>query len=86
MKVFTKNENIYNVVVVLPITLSHNRGKNMARAGTGSIFRRTDGKLFVYLPQAVAEDTAFPFSINSSTKVNVRFTEDGTIVIEPINA
>jgi len=57
----------------------------MVREGIGSIFKRTDGKFFVYLPQAVAEDTAFPFEIQSSTKVKVRFTDDGKIVIEPVN-
>ena len=57
----------------------------MVREGIGSIFRRKDGKFFVYLPQAVVEDTAFPFEIQSSTKVRVRFKEDGKIVIEPLD-
>jgi hypothetical protein len=57
----------------------------MVREGIGSIFRRKDGKFFVYLPQGVVEDTAFPFSVNSSTKVKVRFTDDGKIVIEPVD-
>ncbi len=52
----------------------------MVREGVGSIFRRKDGKFFVYLPQGVVEDTAFPFEIHSSVKVTVRFTDD-TIVI-----
>lgn len=56
----------------------------MVREGTGSIFRRKDGKFFVYLPQAVAEDTAFPFKVSSSQKVRVRFDE-GKIVIEPLH-
>jgi hypothetical protein len=58
---------------------------SMVREGTGSIFRRKDGKFFVYLPQAVAEDTAFPFPAHSSTKVRVKFTDDGKIVIEPLD-
>ncbi len=57
----------------------------MVREDLGSIFRRKDGKYFVYLPQRVVEDTAFPFDIQTSTKVMVRLTEDGKIVIEPVN-
>jgi hypothetical protein len=57
----------------------------MVREGIGSIFKRKDGKFFVYLPQAVAEDTGFPLRILSSQKVRVRFTDDGKIVIEPVD-
>jgi hypothetical protein len=57
----------------------------MAREGIGSIFRRKDGKFFIYLPQDVAEDTAFPFQLTSSQKVRVSFTEKGKIVIEPLD-
>ena len=56
----------------------------MVREGIGSVFRRKDGKYFVYLPQAVAEDSAFPFEIHSSAKVSVRFTDDGRIIIEAL--
>jgi len=41
----------------------------------GSIFRRTDGKYFLYLPKHLVEDTAFPFKPESSTPV--------TVVIDP---
>lgn len=47
--------------------------KNMVSEGIGSIFRRKDGKYFVYLPKDLAEDTAFPFSVSSSVKVRVSF-------------
>jgi hypothetical protein len=57
----------------------------MVREGIGSIFRRKDGRFFVYLPQAVAEDSGFPFRLDSSQKVKVRFTNDGKIVIEAAN-
>ncbi|MGA2573275.1 MAG: hypothetical protein ABSF36_03575 [Candidatus Methanomethylicaceae archaeon] len=57
----------------------------MVREGTGSIFKRKDGKFFIYLPQSVVGDTAFPFTAHSSTKVKVRFTDDGKIVIEPLD-
>jgi len=53
----------------------------MTREGMGSIFRRKDGKYFVYLPRDVAEDTAFPYRLNSSQRV--RFTDEGKIIIEP---
>jgi len=39
----------------------------------GSIFRRTDGRYFIYLPKALVEDTAFPFPVSSSVKVKVHF-------------
>jgi hypothetical protein len=45
----------------------------MVADGIGSIFRRKDGKYFVYLPKDLVEDTAFPFSITSSIKVKVSF-------------
>lgn len=60
------------------------QGKSMVREGIGSIFRRKDGKFFVYLPQGVAEDSAFPFELNSSAKVKVRFTQGGDLIIEPL--
>jgi len=57
----------------------------LVREAVGSIFRRKDGKYFVYLPQAVAEDTSFPFEIHSSIKVTVKFTGEGKIVIESLS-
>ena len=45
----------------------------MASQGIGSIFRRKDGKYFVYLPKDLVEDTSFPFELSSSIKVKVRF-------------
>ena len=46
----------------------------MVSQGVGSIFRRTDGRYFVYLPTALVEDTAFPFPTEKSVKVKIRFT------------
>jgi len=57
----------------------------MVREGIGSIFKRKDGKFFIYLPQGMAEDTGFPFQLESSQKVKVRFTDEGKIVIEPLD-
>ena len=45
----------------------------MVNQGIGSIFRRKDGKYFVYLPKDLVEDTLFPFELSSSVKVKVRF-------------
>jgi hypothetical protein len=40
----------------------------------GSIFRRTDGKYFIYLPTRLVEDTAFPLKIGKkATKIWIRF-------------
>lgn len=33
----------------------------MVNQARGSIFRRKDGKYFIYLPVYLVEDTAFPF-------------------------
>lgn len=51
--------------------------------GLGSIFRRTDGRYFIYLPKDLVEDTGFPFPIKSSAKVKIYFKpRDKKIVIE----
>jgi len=41
--------------------------------GVGSIFRRKEGRYFIYLPKDLVEDTGFPFLIEKSAKVKVRF-------------
>jgi hypothetical protein len=43
----------------------------MVAKAKGSIFRRTDGKYFLYLPKHVVEDTSFPFKTESSLPVTV---------------
>jgi hypothetical protein len=46
----------------------------MVNKAKGSIFRRTDGKYFIYLPTKLVEHTAFPLKIGeSATKINIRF-------------
>lgn len=57
----------------------------MVKEGIGSIFKRKDGKFFVYLPQAVAEDSGFPFPVDSSRKVKIRFTDDGKVIVEQVD-
>ena len=57
--------------------------QELVNEGSGSIFRRKDGRYFIYLPRDVVEDTGFPFPIRSSVKVKVRFTPgDKKIIIE----
>jgi hypothetical protein len=50
----------------------------------GSIFKRTDGKYFIYLPTRLVEDTAFPLTVGeSATKIKIRFKSgDKKVVIE----
>ena len=40
----------------------------------GSIFKRTDGKYFIYVPTRLAEDTSFPLKIGKpATKIQISF-------------
>ncbi|MFC1505586.1 hypothetical protein ACFLQ6_00790 [Thermoproteota archaeon] len=46
----------------------------MASQGRGNIFKRTDGKYFIYLPTKLVEDTGFPLPIrDKATKILIRF-------------
>ena len=56
----------------------------MVNQARGSIFRRTDGKYFIYLPKALVEDTAFPFKIGKqATKMWINLKSgDKKLVIE----
>ncbi|MCP8310991.1 MAG: hypothetical protein L6N95_04830 [Candidatus Methylarchaceae archaeon HK01B] len=45
----------------------------MVSVSIGSIFKRKDGRYFIYLPKNLVEDTSFPFPIKSPVKVKVRF-------------
>ena len=46
----------------------------MVSQARGSIFKRTDGKYFIYVPTKLAEDTAFPLTIGeSATKIKISF-------------
>ena len=47
------------------------------------MFTRKDGRYFVYLPKSLVEDTAFPFSMESSVKVKVSFKpKEKRLIIE----
>jgi len=43
----------------------------MVAEGKGRIWRRKDGKYFMYLPKHLAEDSAFPFKTKTSIPVQV---------------
>ncbi len=46
----------------------------MVSQARGSIFKRTDGKYFIYLPTKLVEDTGFPLTIGeSATKIKISF-------------
>ena len=46
----------------------------MVSQARGSIFRRTDGKYFIYVPIRLVEDTAFPLKIGkTATKIQISF-------------
>ena len=45
----------------------------MVSEGVGSIFRRTDGRYFIYLPKDLVENTGFPFPPEKSVKVKIHF-------------
>jgi len=50
----------------------------MVNQAKGSIFRRTDGKYFIYVPTRLVEDTAFPLTIGeSATKIKISFKPGG---------
>jgi len=57
----------------------------MVAEGKGRIWRRKDGKYFMYLPKHLAEDTAFPFKIKTSIQVKVIIDPKGKkLLIKPI--
>ena len=43
----------------------------MVAQAKASIFRKSDGKYFLYLPKNLAEDTGFPFKFESAASVKV---------------
>ena len=49
----------------------YSEGIGMVGESIGSIFRRKDGKYFLYLPKHLVEDTSFPFKIESSVPARV---------------
>jgi len=57
----------------------------MVAEGRGRIWRRKDGKYFMYLPKHLAEDSAFPFKTKTSIQVKVIIAPQGkTLLIKPL--
>ena len=58
----------------------------MTLEGKGSIYKRKDGKHFLYFPQGVVGDSAFPFKLESSVPVRVVIDrKEGRILILPLD-
>jgi hypothetical protein len=55
------------------ISAEQDKWSRLVSHSTGSIFKRTDGRYFVYLPKNLVEDTSFPFPPSSSVKVRIHF-------------
>jgi len=56
----------------------------MVAEGRGRIWRRKDGKYFMYLPKHLAEDSAFPFKTETSIPVKVIIDPKGKkLLIKP---
>jgi hypothetical protein len=49
----------------------------MVSEGRGRLFRRKDGKYFIYLPKDLPEDSMFPFKGADSMLVKVSFKLKG---------
>ena len=55
----------------------------MVNESFGSIFRRKDGRYFLYLPKGLVDDTGFPFPPKSKVKVKISFKPgEKRIIIE----
>jgi len=52
----------------------------MAKEAKGRLFTRKDRKYMAYLPKNLVEDSAFPFKIESSIKVKMRFNKKQLII------
>lgn len=48
----------------------------MTNSAVGSIFKRKDGKYFIYIPVKLAEDSLFPFPLGNKKSVKVKITYD----------
>jgi hypothetical protein len=58
----------------------------MVLQAKGRMSIRKDGKYFLYLPKSVAEDSAFPFKVESSIPVTVVIDPKGErILILPLD-
>ena len=58
------------LIFVLIIGLTIGRYK-MALQGKGSIYQHVKGKMYVYIPSAVRDDSQFPFKPGEKVNVNI---------------
>jgi len=57
----------------------------MVSEAVGRLFRRKDGKYLLYIPKDLAEDSMFPFKVNPSIMVKIRFeVGDKKLTIENV--
>ena len=58
----------------------------MVNNGKGRLFKRKDAKYLIYVPVDLAEDSMFPFKMNSAVSVKISFTVgDNKLKIEKWN-
>ncbi len=49
----------------------------MVNEAKGRFFRRKDDKYMIYVPKHLAEDSMFPFNVDTSVPVNIGFKAGG---------
>jgi hypothetical protein len=54
----------------------------MTTEGRGRLFRNTEGRYILYLPQKVVDDSMFPFNGAERVSVKISFSPGGKLIIE----
>ena len=54
----------------------------MALQGKGTIYRHVKGKMYVYIPAAVRDDSQFPFEVGEKVNVSIQGKK---LVVEKID-
>jgi len=57
----------------------------MVLEGTGTLFKRKDGKYLIYIPKDIAEDSQFPFKVRARPRTDGlgwQFSEKVKVKIE----
>lgn len=56
----------------------------MVSVARGRLYRRKDGKYFLYIPSKLAEDSMFPFRGAKSIHVKISFVPgENELIVEP---
>jgi len=53
----------------------------MVSEGKGRLFKRKDDKFLIYVPKDLAEDSMFPFKVETSMPVKISFEHSAKKVI-----